>query len=235
MMQHLYRNDHIICTKLNIIYHIMHELNNISYYAQTHNSYHMSHIMYHSFGMFKPNAIVCAVDDIVNIVEDNTTTNNKADVLWRQTYTIDVLMKIETPNGIKLPARLTNYGECFPTSTDRLSVKFTQGTLQPQFDMGDSSNATLIEAWKETFDNAISKEAEAQSYIGKAGTWVMHKMMSAMMGLEPPIDSADYTQTFKITKPYLGHLDILYIDDDFRVTKGNKNTIVVVERLKEEE
>ena len=196
----------------------------------------MSPLCVFSFGMFKPTTIVCAVDDIVNIVEDikedtdDTTTN---DVMWRQTYTIDVLMKIETSNGIKLPARLTNYGECFPTSTDRLSVKFTQGALKPQFDMGDSSNATL--AWKETFDNAISKEADAQSYIGKAGTWVMHKMMSAMMGLEPPIDSADYTQTFKITKPYLGYLDILYIDDDFRVTKGNKNTIVVVERLKEEE
>jgi len=194
-----------------------------------------------SFGMFKPTTIVCAVDDIVNIVEDvkeegdDTTTNNKDDAIWRQTYTIDVLMKIETPNGIKLPARLTNYGQCFPTSTDRLSVKFTQGTLKPQFDMGDSSNATLAEAWENTFGNAITKEAEAQGYIGKAGTWIMHKMMWHLMGLEPPTDSADYTQTFKITKPYLGYLDILYIDDDFRVTKGNKNTIVVVERLKEEE
>jgi len=201
----------------------------------------MSHINVFSFGMFKPTTIVCAVDDIVNIVEDvkeegdDTTTNNKDDAIWRQTYTIDVLMKIETPNGIKLPARLTNYGQCFPTSTDRLSVKFTQGTLKPQFDMGDSSNATLAEAWENTFGNAITKEAEAQGYIGKAGTWIMHKMMWHLMGLEPPTDSADYTQTFKITKPYLGYLDILYIDDDFRVTKGNKNTIVVVERLKEEE
>jgi len=190
--------------------------------------------------MFKPTTIVCAVDDIVNIVEDvveeegdDTKTNNKDDVIWRQTYTIDVLMKIETTSGIKLPARLTNYGECFPTSTDRLSVKFTQGTLQPHFDMGDSSNETLSAEWKNTFGNAITKEAEAQGYIGKAGTWIMHKMMSAMMGLEPPTDSADYTQTFKITKPYLGYLDIIYIDDDFRVTKGNKNTIVVVKRLKE--
>ena len=156
----------------------MHKLIIISY---------VTHYIF-SFGMFKPTTIVCAVDDIVNIVEDvviedgdDTTTNNKDDVLWRQTYTIDVLMKIETPNGIKLPARLTNFGECFPTSKDRLSVKFTQGTLQPHFDMEDSSNATLAAEWKDIFDNAISKEAEAQSYIGKAGTWVMHKMMSAMM------------------------------------------------------
>ena len=137
--------------------------------------------------MFKPNAIVCAVDDIVNIVEDvieDTDDTTTKDAIWRQTYTIDVLMKIETPNGIKLPARLTNFGECFPTSPTRLSVKFTKGTLQPQFDMADPSNATLAEAWKETFDNAITKEAEAQGYIGKAGTWVMHKMMSSMMGLQ---------------------------------------------------
>jgi len=66
-------------------------------------------------------------------------------------------------------------------------------------------------------------------------TLLIPKISSARKGLEPPTDSADYTQTFKITKPYLGHLDILYIDDDFRVTKGNKNTIVVVERLQEEE
>ena len=140
--------------------------------------------------MFKPNAIVCAVDDIVNIVEDikedtdDTTTNNKEDVMLRQTYTIDVLMKIETPSGIKLPARLTNFGECFPTSPTRLSVKFTQGTLQPHFNMGDSSNAALTAEWRETFDNAITKEADAQGYIGKAGTWVMHKMMSHVMGLQ---------------------------------------------------
>lgn len=190
-----------------------------------------------SFGMFKPNAIVCAVDDIVNIVEDikeDTDDTTTKDAIWRQTYTIDVLMKIETPNGTKLPARLTNFGECFPTSPTRLSVKFTKGTLQPHFDMDDSSNATLTAEWKELFDNAIAKEADAQSYIGKAGTWVMHKMMRQMMGLEPPVDSVDYTQTFKITKPYLGYLDILYLDDDFRVTKGNKNTIVVVEKLKKE-
>ena len=206
-----------------------------------------------SFGMFKPTTAVCAVDDIVNIVEDvvadnsenekgEETPNNKKDedVLWTQTYTIDVLMEIETQQSEsgekqKLPARLTNYGVCFPTTPTRLGVKFTQGTLKPNFDLSDSTNATLTALWKKIFHNAIAKEAEAKSYLGQLGTWAMHLMMRAMMGLEPPKDSVDYTQTYKIGRPYVGHLDIVYLDDNFRVTRGNKGTIVVVERLTEKE
>jgi len=202
-----------------------------------------------SFGMFKPTTAVCAVDDIVNIVEDVTDENEKGeetpdnkkdeDVLWTQTYTIDVLMEIETESESgekqKLPARLTNYGVCFPTSPTRLGVKFTQGTLKPNFDLSDSNNETLTASWKQIFHNAIAKEAEAKSYLGQLGTWAMHLMMSAMMGLEPPTDSVDYTQTYKIGRPYVGHLDIVYLDDSFRVTRGNKGTIVVVERLTKEE
>lgn len=195
-----------------------------------------------SFGLFKPKAMVCAVEDILNIVEpvdekeaEDAASGNKAGdaPAWTQTYTIEVLMDIETPEA-KLPARLVNYGTCFPTSPTRLGVKFTEGTLQPRFDMSDKANAALATAWKETFGNAISKEAEAQSYLGQLGTWAMHKLMNMMMGLEPPVDTADYTQTYSIGRPYVGHLDVLYLDEDFRITKGNKGTIVVVEKMAEE-
>ena len=50
-----------------------------------------------------------------------------------------------------------------------------------------------------------------------------------MMGLEPPKNnSIDFTQTYKIGRPYTGHLDIVYSDEDFRLTRGNKGTIVAV-------
>ena len=107
--------------------------------------------------------------------------------------------------------------------------------MNPEFDMSSSDNAKLASAWKETFDGAIAKEAEAQSYLGKAGTWMVHKLMGAMMGLEAPTDNTDYTQTYKIGRPYVGYLDIVYLDDDFRVTRGNKGTIVVVERVAEKQ
>lgn len=194
-----------------------------------------------SFGMFKPTALVCAVDDIVNIIEDvnpddaamaeeKTNKQDEDNQMWSQTYDIDVLMQIETPSGTKLPARLINYGVCFPKSPTRLGVKFTQGTLQPNFDTKDTK---LMNVWKEIFDQAIAKEAEAQSYISKIGTYIMHTIMYYLMGLEPPTDNIDYTQTFRIGKPFIGHLDILYLDANFRVTKGSKGTIVVVERVPE--
>ena len=194
-----------------------------------------------SFGLFKPTNLVCAVEEIVNVVQtvdekDGSITEeqnkDKDAPAWSSTYNFEVLMEIETPNA-KLPAKLTNYGVCFPRSNERLGVKFTRCVLEPRFDLSNSDNATLAAVWKETFDSAIAKEAEAQSYVGQAGTWLMHKMMKMMMGLEPPIDTSDFTQTFTISKPYAGHLDLLYLDENFRISRGNKGTIVAVERLAE--
>ena len=62
----------------------------------------------------------------------------------------------------------------------------------------------------------------------------MYKLMNTMMGLEPPKDNSfDFTQTYKIGRPITGHVDIVYLDEDFRLTRGNKGTIVAAERLSE--
>lgn len=198
-----------------------------------------------TFGMFKPTKMVCVVEDIVNVVkpidaneggsEDERQKGHRGGNVpaWTQTYNLEVLMDIEASSA-KLPAKLTNYAVCFPKSPTRLGVRFSSGTLAPRFDLSSSDNATLAAAWKETFGNAVAKEAESQSYLGKLGTWLTQKLMKMMMGLEMPIDMDDFTQTYKIGRPRMGHLDILYLDEDFRVTRGNRGTIVVVERLETE-
>ncbi|KAL7550678.1 hypothetical protein ACHAWF_013895 [Thalassiosira exigua] len=197
-----------------------------------------------SFGMFKPTKAVCAVDDIVNVVEPRgsdggtdggndapPTAGDKADdenaPAWTQTYDIEVLMDVEASSGTKLPAKLTNYGECFPQSSTRLGVKFSKGTLEPRFSKDDAASAA---AWKETFEGAVAKEAEARSYLGAAASWAIGALMKAMMGLEPPTDASDFTQTYCIKRPYAGYLDVIYMDGDLRVTRGNKGTVVVTER-----
>ncbi|KAL7524909.1 hypothetical protein ACHAXR_000771, partial [Thalassiosira sp. AJA248-18] len=165
-----------------------------------------------SFGMFKPTTTVCAVEDIINIVEQQSTGEREqpgkdedADApTWTQTYNTDVLMEIETPSA-KLPARLVTHGTCFPKSPTQLGVKFTDGTLEPRFDISSSENASLAASWKEIFDHAIANEAKEQSLLGQVGTWAMHKVMQMMMGLEPPVDTSDYTQTFTIGRPYVGY------------------------------
>jgi hypothetical protein len=192
--------------------------------------------------------LICAVEDIINIVRRidvandssllllsdiiNSTRNASGDIpAWTQTYHIQVTMDIETPTMTTLPAKLTNYGFCFPEKSAILGVKFCEGKLEPGFDMSCPDNAALATVWKETFDCAITKEAYTQSYLSRLGTWLIHKVMYMLMGLEPPSDSVDYTQTYKIGRPYVGQFEFIYFDKDLRVTKGNRGTIVVVERV----
>ncbi len=110
-------------------------------------------------------------------------------------YHIEVMMEIKMLSA-KLPAKMTNCGFCFPKTPTRLGVKFLEGTLEPRFDLSSSENASLAAAWKEIFENAVTKEAETQSYLGRFGTWTMYKLTNKMMGLEPPKDNIiDHTDS----------------------------------------
>ncbi|KAL3816743.1 hypothetical protein ACHAXA_002229 [Cyclostephanos tholiformis] len=120
-----------------------------------------------SFGMFKPTKLVCAVEDIFNILhpvdenEEGLLSNGIAGRRrssiaspagdlpnWIQTYNLEVMIEIETPS-VKLPAKLTNYGFCFPETPTRLAVKFSEGKLEPRFDLSSSVNAALSAAWRD--------------------------------------------------------------------------------------
>ncbi|KAL3788081.1 hypothetical protein HJC23_008143 [Cyclotella cryptica] len=195
-----------------------------------------------SFNMFKPTKAVCAIDEIVNVVEalDDDSSADQNGSSWEQSYNSEVLMEISvsrtkegstTEETIVLPAKLISYGVCTPTSPTRIGVTFQSGTLKPNFDMTLKENEIRAKAWKETFEGAIAKEAEAQSILSKLATIASNVLMKLMMGLDPPVDCMDFTQTYTIARPIAGHLDILYMDEDLRISKGNRGTIVVVERI----
>lgn len=199
-----------------------------------------------SFGMFKPTNSVCAVNHIINVVKpvDSITDVNEGSKecadrtksSWEQAYCIEVSMDVLVPKGgltVKLPAKLVNTGVCEPKDSKKLGIKFSGGSLVPNFDPSREENSSLIETWKEVFENAISKDGSQQSYFDMAKTYLVHTLMKWMMGLEPPVDREDFTQTYVIKRPYVGFVDIMYIDEDLRITKGNRGTIVVVEKLKE--
>lgn len=208
-----------------------------------------------AFNMFKPTNLVCCVHEILNIVEPlDDNDNNNANIkqkdgdnpIWERSYNNKVIMDIEikqssdtsskenyAPTIIRVPAQLVNYGVCTPSSShpSRLSVKFTGGILQPNFDMNCPSNTQLTMAWKQTFEGAISKELQSQSIFAKVSSTVSNVVMKLMMGLRPPVDDGSLTQSYWIERPIVGYLDILYMDDDIRVSRGNRGTVVVVERV----
>lgn len=186
-----------------------------------------------SFGMFAPTKAVCVIEDIINVVEpvgEKEEGDDENAASWKCTYTNDVSIVIETPT-VNIPTKLVNNGVCYPQSSIRMGVEFSSGTLQPAFDMSKPENESLAAAWKEMFDGAIAKEAEQKSYLAAIGSWAIGKMLHMMMGLEPPVDTSEFTQTYQIRRPYVGWVDTLYIDHNLRVTRGNKGTLVVVERV----
>jgi hypothetical protein len=181
-----------------------------------------------SFGMFKPTAVICTVEEIVNVIEPLEDTSHDGE--QSRSYNFEVSMKIHVPDtDIQLFAKLVNYGICTLASSTRLEVKFHKGQLTPDFDMQEDD--ILITAWKQIFDGAIAKEQDNSSLLKKITTSAGNIMMKWMMGLEPPDDRPDMTQTYRIARPIAGFLDILFVDEDLRISRGNRGTVVVVERI----
>ena len=189
-----------------------------------------------SFNLFRPNKIVCIVEDIVNVVEP-LDVDNKNTGVWEQCYNLEVTMELLVPCNddadafIRLPAKIINFGVCSPSSPSRLAVKFTGGVLKPTFDLNKQENQDLARTWRQTFDGVISRETKEMPILDKMTTSISYLVMKIMMGMSPPVDNEDLTQTYDIARPISGYLDILYISDDLRISKGNRGTIVVVEKI----
>ncbi|MGB5592606.1 MAG: PAP/fibrillin family protein [Crocosphaera sp.] len=111
-----------------------------------------------------------------------------------------------------------NLGICYPADDDTLQVEFTGGTLTPQ--LGQD-----LVVWKEVFN---------QGKPAKKGLkdWFMSLFLKVMFGLVSPdgINEETGEVSFKMKRSPKGKLSILYLDEEMRITKGEKGTILVCER-----
>jgi len=123
----------------------------------------------------------------------------------------------------RFKGQMKNYGMCKPDpkKPERLEVWFTGGSLMPASDMDPS----LLPEWKKTFGAAMG--AKKPTLFSRLTDWAM----GMMMGLKKP-DSVndDGSMHYEMAKAPHGYTDILYMDEELRVTKGNRGTIVVVDR-----
>lgn len=180
-----------------------------------------------SFGIFEPHHLVCTVRSIHNLVKLKETLRN-----GKHSFTYDSIcdITIHTPDG-DLPAILIMEGHCCESSNvnNRLNVTFTGGTLTPIDDVWLSTS--MMNLWTKTFAGAYKRANEERSFSG----WAWHIMLKAMLGLSMPSDDAKRKQGFhfEMKRSPVGHLDVLYLDEFLRITRGNRGTVVVVERAME--
>ena len=123
----------------------------------------------------------------------------------------------------KINGMLLNNAICSPSSKkdSRLDVTFLGGQLMPA---QDSSKVEQM-LWLETFQ----KQDAPPPFTVRMQKWVA----SLMLGMEDAkmIDFKKGIIEYKLRKPPRGYVDILYLDETMRITRGNGKTLVVAVRL----
>ena len=167
-----------------------------------------------TFGVFEPKELVCAMGKARNPFVRRKDSSGVVD------YTVEIPISFKDAEGRPASGTLVNEAQCEVISDDRLGVKFTGGYLCPD---GED-----CEVWNSTFEAAFA------NYKLRKRDRLMNWLLKRMMGLQKPTGmSTDGSMTYKMTKSPHGHLDVLFLDDELRITRGNKGTVVIAERARD--
>lgn len=168
-----------------------------------------------SFNMFVPNDLLFVIDHVWNVQRQDN-----------ESYLYDVNFDLTCIDdrlpGVK--ARMMNFGRTAPAkdNSKRLEVEFTGGVLQPA--KGTSSDD--LAKWIEVFQDGLKKSKwSLQTILFKKG------LLRLLMGLKAPDKVIeDGTMRYEMSRAPHGYLDILYLDDTLRITRGNRGSVIVVTR-----
>ena len=167
-----------------------------------------------TFGVFEPKELVCAMGKARNPFVRRKDSSGVVD------YTVEIPISFKDAEGRPASGTLVNEAQCEVISDDRLGVKFTGGYLCPD---GED-----CEVWNSTFEAAFA------NYKPRKRDRLMNWLLKRMMGLQKPTGmSTDGSMTYKMTKSPHGHLDVLFLDDELRITRGNRGSVVIAERVRD--
>lgn len=133
----------------------------------------------------------------------------------------DIVVEFTTISGSlpSLKGIVRNLGVCEPKDDSTLQVEFTGGVLEPAagVDLG---------LWRQVFGNPQPVAPKTLK------AWFQNQILKFMFGLVPPqgIDNDTGRVEFQMKRSPKGSLSILYLDEEFRITRGQKETVLVCER-----
>ena len=165
-----------------------------------------------AFNMFQPTSLKVAIQEVIQPV----FATEKEDE-----YTHDIVVQFKTidDNIPQLTGIIKNLALCHPVDRNTVRVYFTGGELIP-------ANTDQLEQWLSVFSSNFPKASVniAQSLKSWFITW--------MFGIKTTseIDKQTGKKSFTMTKSPKGLLKILYLDEELRITKGNKGTVLICKR-----
>eukprot|EP00240_Pyramimonas_obovata_P005871 CAMPEP_0118938490 /NCGR_PEP_ID=MMETSP1169-20130426/26125_1 /TAXON_ID=36882 /ORGANISM="Pyramimonas obovata, Strain CCMP722" /LENGTH=329 /DNA_ID=CAMNT_0006882441 /DNA_START=184 /DNA_END=1169 /DNA_ORIENTATION=- len=175
-----------------------------------------------AFNVFDPTDLQIVVEDVENYVSElevqsgEPTPNRWSYVVRNQFRTEDP--RVDPP----LIGYIESYGESAlaEDNPNRLDVRFTSGQLVPV--LPERGRDEYLRRWKEVFETQGSPPPGF-------GAKVTNLIAKAFMSLERPsgIDECGVAR-YSMERAPKGYQDLLYLDDDMRITRGNRGTVVVV-------
>ena len=200
-----------------------------------------------SFNMFQPKNLLCTVRSVRNVVslrknDNHTGTKDEGgNPVKSFSYDFIIDITIHIPGRDDLSAYMLNESYCYRSSetrhqdggrkNSRMKVCFTGSTLMPAQDV--LVDETKMNLWNNTFNQRAYQKAQKELSLVDT---LIQSFTKRLLG----ITLSTTTTTTSTSTPHLrldfkkqlhGHFDVLYVDEDIRITRGNRGTIVVLNRL----
>jgi len=139
----------------------------------------------------------------------------------QRSHDIVVAFTIRQDTVPPLQGIVRNLGVCEPASDTALRVWFTGGILEP-------AQGTDMAQWHRIFGD------QTKASHTSLKDWFQGLFLKLMFGLVPPTAMAPDTGRveFTIQRSPQGSLTILYLDEELRITRGHKETVLICDRSK---
>jgi hypothetical protein len=165
-----------------------------------------------AFNMFQPVNLKIVIDRVLQPVFPIDETGKLTHDIVVEFTTIDEHLP-------QLKGIVRNLGVAQPISDTTLQVKFTGGILAPP-------DLNQIDDWKTVFGK------QNRSFQASWQEKLKFGLFQLIFGLVPSQSMNPKTGeiSFTMQRSPKGKLEIIYLDEELRITRGNKETVLVCER-----
>ncbi|MCL2928932.1 MAG: PAP/fibrillin family protein [Trichodesmium sp. MAG_R01] len=165
-----------------------------------------------AFNMFQPTNLKLVIDSVKQPVVLLGEKSKRSHDIVVEFSIIDELFP-------PLKGIVRNLAVCYPVDNKNLQAEFTGGILAPQ--KGEN-----LSTWKDIFVQAKASKKGLKEQL-------MSVFFKLMFGLTPPqgMNTETGEISFTMKRSPKGRLEILFLDEELRITKGKKENILIFERM----
>ena len=168
-----------------------------------------------AFNMFEPAGLLVEIERVLQPVFPTGEGNER-------THDIVVEFKTISENIPELKGIVKNLAICSPENQDTLQVKFTGGELMPR----NTESPSKMEEWLKVFgQESQPSQLSLQERIASVFVKWMFGISKAS-----EIDPQTGKKAFTMNRSPKGMLKLLYLDEELRITKGNRETVLICQR-----